>query len=477
MSHLLPLFAKSILMLASIFFCIGLCCFAFYGSILCFIPAVAILYLGLLFYDFKSAYLLLIAAVPLSIHVGFETIGLSLSVPAEPMLWLLYVSSILLLIAQAKNLPKWFWGNRISIIIFLQLLWLIVAVCYSEVPVLSVKFLFSKTWYLIGFFFMPIWFLKEKKDFTKLFLCLLIPLLLYITIILIRHSFYDFQFYYIDAAVGNLFYKHVDYASVISMFFPFVLVSYFIAQQKTVKKLLLVLILIFLIAVVLSYTRAAMGGIVFGMLIVFAIRIRLVNWMMPSFYTIVICVFLYFAQDNKFLKYHPHFNETYMHHEFGDHLKATIEGKDMSSVERLYRWIAAVRMGADRPITGFGPHSFYYYYKPYTLSAYRTYVSENYEQSTTHNYFLYMLVEQGAPAMVLYALLMIVVFARIQKIYHQFADTFYKWLCLAIAMSLAICFVNNLFSELIETDKIGPLFYLNLSMIVILDYKSNQPIG
>jgi O-antigen ligase len=146
----------------------------------------------------------------------------------------------------------------------------------------------------------------------------------------------------------------------------------------------------------------------------------------------------------------------------------------MSSVERVYRWIAAVRMGADRPITGFGPHSFYFYYKPYTLSAYRTYVSENYERSTTHNYFLYMLVEQGLPAMLLYAILILVVLAKSQKIYHRTPDPFYKWVCIGIAMSFSVCFINNLFSELIETDKVGPLFYLSLALLVIIDKKSRE---
>lgn len=467
---------KTMLNASAFLFVTGLCLFAFTGSVLFIVPAFVVLYLLLLIFDFKAAYWILLILVPLSVHLEFADNSFSLSAPSEPVMWLFYILAGLMLIADSKLLPKWFLQNTITVIILMQFIWLIVAVCYSEVVALSVKYLIAKSWYLVCFFLIPVWLVKEKTDFKKLFLCLLIPLVLYIFIILIRHSFYGFQFYYIDAAVGNLFYKHVDYASVLSMFIPFVFAAYFIHRKinKKYRNYFILLSLLFLLAIGFSYTRAAMGGIVFAIGVALAIRWRLVNWVIPGFYAVVLALFLFFTSDNKFLKYHPHFSETYMHHEFGDHLKATLEGKDMSSVERVYRWIAAVRMGIDRPLTGFGPHSFYYYYKPYTLSAYRTYVSENYERSTTHNYFLYMLVEQGIPAMLLYALLVIVVLAKTQKIYHRLQDSFYKWICLAIAMSFSICFVNNLFSELIETDKVGPLFYLSLAALVIIDRKSKE---
>lgn len=465
---------KYLLQSSALLFALGLCLFAFTESVLFVAPAFAALYLLLLLFDFKAAYWILIILVPLSVHLEFADNSFSLSAPSEPVMWLFYILAGLMLLTDSKLLPKWLLQNSISIIILMQFLWLIVAVFYSEVFSLSLKYLIAKSWYLVCFFLIPIWLIREKKDFKKLFLCFLIPLVVYILIILIRHSFYGFKFYHIDAAVGNLFYKHVDYASVLSMFFPFVLAACFVHRKsnKKYRNYFLLLSLLFLVAIGFSYTRAAMGGIVFGIGVVIAIRRRLVNWVIPGFYAVVLALFLFFVTDNKFLKYHPHFSETYMHHEFGDHLKATLAGKDMSSVERVYRWIAAVRMGADRPLTGFGPHSFYFYYKPYTLSAYRTYVSENYERSTTHNYFLYMLVEQGAPAMLLYALLVIVVLAKTQKVYHRLQDPFYRWICLAIGMSFSICFVNNLFSELIETDKVGPIFYLSLASLVIIDRKS-----
>jgi len=143
-------------------------------------------------------------------------------------------------------------------------------------------------------------------------------------------------------------------------------------------------------------------------------------------------------------------------------------------MERLYRWIAAVRMSNEHPIVGFGPHSFYYYYKPYALSSFKTYTSNNTEHSTTHNYFLLMLTEQGWPAMLLYGILVMVVLAQAQKTYHRCTDKFYKNCTLGLAMAFAVCFINNFFSELIETHKIGSMFYLTLALLIILDQKSKE---
>ena len=174
------------------------------------------------------------------------------------------------------------------------------------------------------------------------------------------------------------------------------------------------------------------------------------------------------------MDFRPDYNKTYMHKDFTDHIISTFRGKDMSSMERLYRWIAAIRMSKDRPITGYGPHGFYYYYKPYAVNSFKTYVSRNNEHSTTHNYYIYMLVEQGWPAMLMYGLLIPLLFAKAQRIYHRFTDKFYRAATIGLIMTIAAGFVNNFFSELIDTHKVGSLFYLPIALLIILDHKSKQ---
>jgi O-antigen ligase len=305
---------------------------------------------------------------------------------------------------------------------------------------------------------------------------MLIPMFVTIVVILIHHALLDFSFDKVQRAMSGLYYNHVDYSTVISMFFPLLLVAYPLIRHKGEKyrKGLIAIILIFIAAIIFSYARAAVIGVVFAVIVGLAVRSKTVNVIMPAIYGLIILLFVYLVPNNKFLEFRPDYNNTFMHKNFTDHLIATFRGKDMSSMERLYRWIAAVRMSRDKPITGYGPHAFYYFYKPYAISCFQTYVSRNAEHSTTHNYFLYMLTEQGWPAMLLYAILIPLIFARAQRLYHGFKDRFYRLVTMGLVMTIAVGFVNNFFSELIETHKVGALFYIPLAMLVILSRKLQE---
>lgn len=433
-------------------------------------------YLLQIFYNWKIAYMLLLFCIPASVQIDLLRHTLAVSLPDEPMAWLFLTLFIILLATKQHLIPKWWWNNPITLIIILQFLWLIVAVMFSEVWLFSLKFLIAKAWYIVCFFVFPVWIFKKKKDIRQALIIVLLPMLATMLIIVCRHSLLQFKFRSVQDAIGLLYYNHVEYAAVISIFLPFLIVSYPLIkpEQKWLKKILLIAILFFITAIFFSYARAAIIAVLFSALVAVAIRCKKVNFIIPFFYSLVILLLVYLIGFNKYTVLRPRYDHTYIRSSFSEHVIATFRGQDMSSMERLYRWIAAVRMSMARPLTGFGPHSFYYFYKQYTLASFKTYVSVNTERSTTHNYFLLMLTEQGWPAMLLYAILIIVVFAQAQRTYHRSTDKFYKACTLGLAMAFAACFVNNLFSELLETHKVGALFYLILALLVILDHKSKE---
>ena len=106
--------------------------------------------------------------------------------------------------------------------------------------------------------------------------------------------------------------------------------------------------------------------------------------------------------NNRFMQFAPEHDETIFHENFSEHLNATIGLKDISNAERFHRWVAGVRMVAEKPWTGFGANSFYNNYQPYTAAAFKTWVSNNPEHSTVHNYYLLVALEQGLPALILF---------------------------------------------------------------------------
>ena len=448
--------------------------FTDYYFILLFPFIIAYVWVAIL--NWKLAYWIFLFTIPLSIQFSLPGTSFSLSLPDEPICWGFFFLFILLFAYKPQIMPQWWWRDPMLLIIAAQFLWLIVAVIFSDVPVLSIKFLAAKAWYLVCFFILPVLVVKEMKDFKLLFILFLVPILVTMIIIILRQAINHFSFSSIGDAVGNLYINHVEYSAVISIFFPFTVAAYLLNRKKSrlLSYGLLMLVLFFLPVIYFTYARAAVLAILFAMIVGVAIRFRLANYIMPVIYVAIVFIFLYFLNNDKYLELRPDYNHTYMHSDYGQHLTATFAGRDLSSMERLYRWIAAIRMSNDRPLVGFGPHAFVYNYKAYTLHSFRTYTSNNKEHSTTHNYFLFMLTEQGWPAMLLYALLIMVFFASAQKIYYRFNDAFYKACTLGLAMAFAAAFVNNFFSELIETHKAGAMFYLIIALLMILDHKSKE---
>ena len=139
-------------------------------------------------------------------------------------------------------------------------------------------------------------------------------------------------------------------------------------------------------------------------------------------------------------------------------------------MERVYRWVAAARMIGDKPLVGSGAATFYPEYKRYTVKSFRTYVSVNSEKSTTHNYFLLQLAEQGIPGFLLFIALITTALLRAERLYHRARhQPEIRWVVLAAALSLVVIVFHLTLNELVEVDKIGPVFFICLALLVRCD--------
>ena len=180
-----------------------------------------------------------------------------------------------------------------------------------------------------------------------------------------------------------------------------------------------------------------------------------------------ITALFWLKQNDRYLQYAHDFRTTIFHKNFNEHLIATYRLKDVSTAERFYRWVAGARMIKDNPVTGFGPGSFYPHYKEYAVPAFKTWVSDNKDHSTVHNYFLLLAIEQGLPGLFFFLLLAGVMLFFAQRIYHSSSDPFHKTISMLTGVILVMILVVNFLSDLIETDKTGSLFFLSLSLLII----------
>jgi O-antigen ligase len=105
-------------------------------------------------------------------------------------------------------------------------------------------------------------------------------------------------------------------------------------------------------------------------------------------------------------------------------------------------------------------------------------VSSNKEHSTVHNYFLLVAIEQGIPGLLFFLLVVGAGLYCAERIYDRAHDISARAAAMACGVMLVMIVVVNFLSDLIETDKVGSLFFLGLATLVSLDMnmrKHNKP--
>ena len=289
-----------------------------------------------------------------------------------------------------------------------------------------------------------------------------------------RHYNYHWAFEKINDAVQPFFHNHVNYSALLVFMVPLQLAVIRLTASKNLRFAVLVLMVVTIAALYFSYARGAWLALLFGGISYGLLKRK---WLMPFFIisVVVICAgLLWISRNGRYLKFSNDYQSTIFHKDFREHLIATYELKDVSTAERLYRWVAGVRMASDKWITGFGPTSFYRHYKSYAQPAFKTWVSRNEEQSTVHNYFLLVFIEQGLMGFMLWIALLAASFYRAQVVYHSAKEKFLKVVILAASAILVMECVINFLSDMIETDKAGSVFYVCVAVIIVADCRTRN---
>lgn len=439
---------------------------------------IAVLITFIAVHDIRSIYLILFVAIPMSVELDFQG-GLSTNMPSEPLMIGLMLIFIFYIVQHPGQISYRFLMHPLILLLFVHILWMAFTTFYSEDRVTSLKFLAAKLWYITTFVLMTAVLIRGRKDFIPVFWCVFIPLAALTLLTLIRHYTYGFRFDNVNDVVGPYFRNHVNYAALLSVFLPFVWFARYWQRRGTLKhKLVHWGIPLLLAGVLFALTRGAWLAIIIGVISYFAVRFRA---FVPVFIAGIALVALGMSSllnSNRYLNFAPEFEQTIYHETFGAHMAATAAGlQDVSSAERVYRWVAAKNMFLDRWILGVGPGNFYPYYKEYTARAFETYVSDNEEKSTVHNYFLLMLVEQGIVGFLIFFIVTLAALFYGQSIYHRTRKRADKQFVMALVLSLVILMVQNMLNDLVETDKVGSMFFLNIALLVIMDLRSRSDAG
>ena len=426
--------------------------------LLLFLP-LGVLILYLLVLRPKIIFFLLLFSLPLSTEITFSN-GWGTDLPTEPLMLLLFAIFPIWIAWNPHLLSKKFLTHPITIILFIHLFWVLITTLNSSNFIVSFKYFLAKTWYIIVFYFLTGIF----QDFKKAIKFIFYPLLLTVIITLIRHALIDFSFGEVHKVFHPYQRNHVNYAAMLTLFLPLL----WLLWKEEQKKIWMVGIIVFLIGIYFSYTRAAYVSI---LLMGVAWLIFEKRWARPVLgigLVISILAVGYLFYENQYLNYSTNYEQTISHKEFDQLISATYQGKDISTMERFYRWVAGARMGAEKFIFGFGPGNFLNFYKTYTVDAFRTYVSHNPEGSGIHNYFLMVFAEQGLIGLLIFLTLIIVFFVKGENLYFKNKSR----VVLTILVSMVTIIAFQLINDLIETDKVGPFFFIYLAVLVHFEIHS-----
>ena len=416
---------------------------------------------------------LLVLSIPWSIEYNF-TPSLGTDLPDEPLMLLTAMAALILIIHNRKRLNSSF-RHPLVIIILIQLVWIMITVIYSTGILVSFKYLLAKVWYLLAFVAAPVYLFRDRKIMERSFVFLLFSMMAFMLFAIIKHAQYNWTFENINDALDPFFRNHVNYSSLLVFMVPVQIAIIQLAASKRLKMVVQCLMFVTIVALYFSYARGAWLALIAGFVSYWLIRKKLLFAGYLLFLLVCITAIFWLKSNDNYLKLAPDYNTTIFHTDFREHLVATYQMKDVSTAERFHRWVAGVRMINDSWKTGFGPTSFFREYKSYTQPAFKTWVSKNEEQSTVHNYFLLLIIEQGAMGLLIFLLLLGVMFWHTQKIYHSTQQRKLKVMMGAVGALLVMQCVINSLSDLIETDKVGSVFYLCLALIIVASYELRSP--
>lgn len=419
--------------------------------------------------DFKKVFWLLMICLPLSTEFDVSA-SLATDLPTEPLMAGLSLVVLVYLAANPSRINLQALKHPIIIILILHLLWTFIAMVNSNLFWVSLKFMTAKMWYILTFVVLTMMIIKNEKDFKIFFWCIYIPLVTTAVIILIRLAAIGFAFEDIQTVMKPFYRNHVNYAAILALFYPFLFVALGWYKRWSFNWWFLIAnIGIILVAIQFSYTRAAYMGLIIALGAWLVIKWKMTRYVLAGTLIVSLIAINFLINDNKYLDFAPNYDTTITHNDFNSLVEATYKLEDISTMERVYRWIAAFRMSEHELTFGYGPGNFYNFYRGYTVSKFKTYVSDNPERSGVHSYFLMLLVEQGIIGLVLFVALTFGFLLYGERVYHQTIQRERRQIVLGIVLSMIVIYSFLLINDLVETDKIGSFFFMYIAMLVNFD--------
>jgi O-antigen ligase len=437
----------------------------FYFSL---IPIV-MLVLVLAFYKMDYLLLGIVFMAPISVNLddlGLEGAGLYL--PTEPLLIGVMLLFIMKMLAN-QTIDKRIFTHPVSWCIYAYFLWIFITSFTSSHPLVSFKYLISRAWFVVSFFFIAIHLFKNIKNIDRYFWLYIFPLFFVMFYTLTRHAMEGFEHDPAHWVMTPFFNDHTSYGAALAFTLPTFVGMLITDKLKTTTKLLLVpALVVFVTALILSYTRAAWVSLMAaGLVGVFMyLRVKLSTLVII---TALGGVLVFFTIEQVLMDLER--NKQDSSDSFSEHVESISNiSSDASNLERLNRWNAALRMFEERPIVGWGPGSYAFEYAPFQSSADKTIITtDSGDAGNAHSEYLGPLAEMGFLGPLLYLFILITVTITAFRVVYALPNGHVKMLAITCYLGLFTYYIHGVLNNFLDTDKISCVFWGFSAILVALD--------
>ncbi len=393
--------------------------------------------------------------------------GLGVSLPTEPLMFgvlLLFIANLIFEQRYDKNIAS----HPISYIIYTSLLWMLFTSFTSELPLVSFKYLLSRLWFVIPFYFVAALMFKNITNIKKFIWLYMSALCVIIIYTLIHHSKYGFEEDPGHWVMSPFYNDHTAYGAALAMFIPSAIgFLLFPGATKTTRIFAIVSLLILVIGIIFSYGRAAWISVLVATGVFLFIILRIKFYVLVIAFAIIVGTFFTFQHQiiDRLSK-----NKQDSSANLAEHLQSiTNITSDASNLERINRWQAAIRLNDERPILGWGPGTYQFVYSPFQSSQEKTIISTNLgDMGNAHSEYLGPFAEMGFPGMVIVILLIIYVIITGLRVY-KLGDKKVKFLSLMALLGLITYFAHGFLNNFLDTDKLSVPFWGFIAILVALE--------
>lgn len=417
-------------------------------------------------------YYVIVLFTPISIQFieYLPSSAVDFAIPTEPMLF--GVLLLLLFRTIQSGMPdRKIVNHPVTYAIIFNLFWIAVTSITSTMPLVSVKFLLARIWFIAIYYWLAVMVFKKNSHGISGFIwCYVIPMIGVVVYTVSRHiGFGIFDKNAAHFVMGPFFRDHTSYGAVLAMLF-FAVGGIVLNKQQNIlyRSILWGIWILITGALILSYTRAAWISVLvsIGVLGVILMKIRFKYIILAGLAGV-----LYLTGQRSAIISKMEHNRQISSTNIGEHVQSISNiTTDESNLERINRWNSAIRMFEERPVFGWGPGTYMFKYAPFQISSEKTRISTDFgDRGNAHSEYIGPLAESGIFGSLSFLLIGIMSLLTGFRVYYRITDKILKQIVLGLLLGFITYLVHGTLNNFLDTDKASALFWGFTAAFVSLD--------